>query len=210
MLQSLKKSSDKSSGAMLPAWHPNFRNFEQLPDIKVVRTTFFVNGVAILFASVLLIYVVYREVELATLKSDTAAAKKYVDANKEASDQSVALYRKFQAEEKKVKELQQFLAGSPITVTDFLLELGGSLPETVKLSNADYRASGVTIRGGIQASSEEGAGIAVKYVEALKKNPYFAKLFSSIKLISILRDPGTGQIRFEIALDFKAPVNAKK
>lgn len=194
----------------MPAWHPNFRNFEQLPDIKVVRTTFFINGVAVLLAFMLLIYVVYREVELATLKSDTAAAKNYVDANKDASEQAVALYRKFQAEDKKVKELQQFLAASPITVSDFLLELGGSLPEAVKLSNVDYRASGVTIRGGIQASSEEGAGIAVKYVETLKNNSYFAKLFSSIKLVSILRDPGTGQIRFEIVLDFKAPVRAKK
>ena len=29
----------------MPAWHPNFRNYEKLPDIKVVRTAFFVNGV---------------------------------------------------------------------------------------------------------------------------------------------------------------------
>lgn len=202
MLPSLKKPRDKSSGVVLPAWHPNFRNFDQLPDIKVVRTTFFVNGLAILLASVLLIYVVYREVELATLKSDTELAQNHADANKGASDHAVMLYRNFQAEEKRVQELQQFLAGSKIIVSELLLELGGSLPEAVKLSNVDYRASGVTIRGGIQASSEEGAGIAVKYVEELKKNPYFSKFFTSIKLVSILRDPGTGQIRFEIALDF--------
>lgn len=210
MLPSLKKSRDKSSGAVLPAWHPNFRNFDQLPDIKVVRTTFFINGVAILLASILLIYAVYREIELTTLKSDTEAARNYSTSNKGASDHAVTLYRKFQAEEKKVQELQQFLAGAKISVSELLLELGGSLPEAVKLSNVDYRAPGVTIRGGIQASSEEGAGIAVKYVEDLKKNSYFSKYFTSIKLISILRDPGTGQIRFEIALDFNAPVRAKK
>ena len=42
---SLTKKSDAQS-AVAPVWHPNFRNFERLPDTKVVRTTFFVNTAA--------------------------------------------------------------------------------------------------------------------------------------------------------------------
>ena len=48
MLPLLKKKTKAASSApQMPAWHPSFRNYERLPDIKVVRTVFFVNAVAI-------------------------------------------------------------------------------------------------------------------------------------------------------------------
>jgi hypothetical protein len=203
MLSSLKKSSDKSSVSMMPAWHPNFRNFERLPDTKVVRTTFFINGVAILIATTLAIYVAYREVELSTLKGDTNAAQKVVDDNKLASDQAVALFKKFQAEEKKIFELQKFRSVSPLEFSDLLLELGSSLPPAVLLNSMDYRPSGVTLRGRIKGSSEEGAGMADEYVSKLTKNAYFSDLFDPIKLTNIVRDAGTGEIVIQIDLQFR-------
>ena len=47
MLSLLKKKSEAAAAPTVPAWHPNFRNYEKLPDLKVVRTAFFVNGAAI-------------------------------------------------------------------------------------------------------------------------------------------------------------------
>ena len=44
MLSLLKKKPDAAAANQTPAWHPNFRNFERLPDTQVVRPTFFVNG----------------------------------------------------------------------------------------------------------------------------------------------------------------------
>ena len=52
---SLTKKSD-SEPVAAPLWHTNFRNFEQLPDTKVVRTTFFVNTAAIAIAAGLLLW----------------------------------------------------------------------------------------------------------------------------------------------------------
>ena len=46
MLSLLKKKSDAAAPAV-PAWHPNFRDYEKLPDVKVVRTAFFINAAAI-------------------------------------------------------------------------------------------------------------------------------------------------------------------
>jgi hypothetical protein len=210
MLSALKKSSNKFSALTVPAWHPNFRNFEKLPDIKVVRTTFFINGGAILIVVALMIYAVYREVELSALKSDTVAAKSVVDANKAGSDQAIILYKKFQVEERKIQDLQKFLANSKVTVSELILNLGSNVPPSVALTSVDCRPTGVTLRGGVNATAEEGAGIAVAYVEDLKKNGYFSDLFGSIKLTNIIRDTGTAQIRFEIDLKFKVPAGGKK
>lgn len=206
MLSFLKKTSDKSSALMVPAWHPNFRNFERLPDTKAVRTTFFINGVAILVAASLAIYVAYREVELSTLKADTAAAQQVVDANRPASDQAILLFKKFQEQEKKIQELQQFLAVSKITTSEFILQLGSSLPPSVVLNSIEYRATGATLRGRIKGSSEEGAGKADTYVNILIKNAYFSELFDSIKLTNIVRDPASGEMVVQVDLKFRASI----
>ena len=209
MLSSLKKTSDKSAADAMPAWHPNFRNFERLPDTKAVRTTFFTNGLAILVAVSLSIYVIYRETSLAALDLDIKAASEVVVANKPLSDQAIAQFKKFQEEEKKVADLQQFLAVSRLSFSDLMLQLGGSLPPAVTLSGVEYRPAGVTLKGSIKGSSEEGAGLAAAYVEDLKKNSYFSGMFD-ITLPGIVRDPATSQIHFEISMKFKAVAGGKK
>ena len=74
MLSLLKKKSDADAAEALPAWHPNFRNYQKLPDIKVVRTAFFVNGVAIFVALSLGIYLGFKEWQLYLVKDQINAA----------------------------------------------------------------------------------------------------------------------------------------
>ena len=210
MLSSLKKPSEKSTASLVPPWHPNFRNFERLPDTKAVRTSFFINGLAVLTAVSLAIYFAYSEVERGTLSSDTGSARGIAAERKPQSDQAIEQFKKFQEEEKKVHELQQFLTVPKITLSELLLELGSSLPPATLLNNIEYRATGVTIRGGIGGSAEEGSGKAVAYVEELRKIAYFSKYFDPIALTSIVRDPGTGEMRFEIDFKFKVVKPASK
>lgn len=208
MLPFLKKPSDKASTVTVPAWHPNFRNFERLPDTKAVRTAFFINGLAVLIASSLLIYAGYREFDLHALQVETEVAQKAVEASKPASDEAIVLFKKFQEEEKKVIALQTFLSSSKLVLSDFLLQMGASLPASVTLNSIDYRPGSVTLVGGISGAPDEASGQAVAYVERLRKNEVFARLFETITLSNIARDAGTGQIRFSIDLRFKAPAKA--
>ena len=208
MLPFLKKPSDKTSTATVPAWHPNFRNFERLPDTKAVRTTFFINGLAVLIASSLVIYTGYREFGLRSLQADTDAAQKVVDTNKPASDEAITLFKKFQEEEKKVFALQSFLSSSRLVLSDFFLQIGASLPASVTLNSIDYKPSAVTLVGSISGAPDEASGQAVTYVDRLRKNEVFSQMFEAITLSNIARDPGTGQIRFSIDLRFKASTKA--
>lgn len=208
MLSSLKKSSDKPSAVTVPAWHPNFRNFERLPDTKVVRTSFFVNGLSIFIALSLAIYTGYTEYGLKTLRADTESAIKEIKANKPASDQAVALFKKFQEEERKILELQGFLSTSKVVVSDLIMQFGVTLPESVKIAGIDCRSTGVQLRGSIEGASDEASGQAVAYVETLRKDPMFGKLFGEVALSNITRDAGSGNMRFLIDLKFSAP--AKK
>ncbi|HUR59026.1 MAG TPA: hypothetical protein VM029_15030, partial [Opitutaceae bacterium] len=82
MLSLLKKKSEAAAAPTVPAWHPNFRNYEKLPDIKVVRTAFFVNGAAIFLALSLVTYFGFKEWQLHVLQGQIAAADKQIAQDK--------------------------------------------------------------------------------------------------------------------------------
>ena len=72
MLSLLKKKPEGAAGPVTPYWHHNFRNFERLPDTKVVRTAFFVNGAAIVVAAIMVSWVVLQEYKIHDLNGRIA------------------------------------------------------------------------------------------------------------------------------------------
>lgn len=159
-------------------------------------------------ALALTIYVVYREWELKAMRAETEYARNYIASNKAGSDQAVALFKRFQEEEKRIFALRDFLRSSKLVLSDFVLQVGESLPPDTLISNIEYKPEGVLLSGSISGSSEEASGLSVTYVESLKTNEFFAMAFDNISLTNIVRDPSTSVLRFQIDLKFKreAPV----
>lgn len=208
MLSSQKKRSDSASGSGMPAWHPNFRNPERLPDTKAVRTSFFVNALALSVTAALLLYTGYREVRLSALSSEVEQASSDAQSSKAGSDVAVAQYKQFQEEERKVRELQTFLAAPKIVVSDFVLRIGETLPPEITLRSIDYKPSAVTLRGVVEGVPEEASGRAAAYVDALRKDEMHIKLFEKITA-KIQRDP-SGSMHVVIDMVFKASKKAEK
>ena len=196
--------------ATTPAWHPDFRVTERLPDTKPVRTIFFINSAAVLLATCLAIYIGYREVGLRALRADTESAALSLKQNKPGSDQAVELFKKFQEQEKGILALQDFLATRKLVVSDFVLHLGATLPSGVRLTTIDYKPAAVVVRGDIAGAADEASGLVYTYIDLLRKDKELAKSFENISLSSISREAATGRIRFEAALKFKGgPIKAQ-
>jgi len=210
MLSSLKKSSDNPSVAMVPAWHPNFRNTERLPDTKAIRTSFFINAMAVFAVFALCVYAGSREYELYALKIEAENTLRSIQESKKSSDLAVALYSKFAIEEKKVMALKEFLGTSRIVNSDFILRIGERIPPAVNIANIDSKLTGVTLRGVVKGAADEASGLAVAYVEDLRKDEVLSKLFQSVALTNIVRDQGTGLIQFVIDLSYQMPAGAGK
>jgi len=203
ILPILKKPNEKAAASLMPAWHPNFRNAELLPDVKVVRTAFFINGAAILVVIVLSLYLIQSELGLHSLREQTANWQQQINNEKPGSDKAVVQFQKFQDEEKTLMELKQFQA-SKIVGSEFLLELGESLPPRITLATVDYHGGSITLRGAIAGSPDEASGDASAYLNVLGKHPAFAGKFESISLTGITRNPTTSGISFEILLKLKS------
>src|SRR5262245_41483018 len=139
MLSLLKKKSDVAA-PQSASWHPNFRNYEKLPDVKVVRTAFFINGAAILAAVSLLTYFCFKEWQLRVLDTQIAEADRQITRDKALSEQAIVLFRKFQTEETKVKEVEGFVKSMP-SVSAMIMHLGRTLPPNIAFDDVELKES---------------------------------------------------------------------
>jgi hypothetical protein len=211
MLSLLKKRSESAEPPAPPSWHPNFRIRETLPDVKPVRTAFFVNGAAILVATSLATYVGIAEWQLHTLKTQLAQTQAQINRDKPASDQAVALFKKFQAEEARANEVAAFVKSKPL-VSELVLRLARTLPANIAIDSLDLRDAGLTMRLAVRGDAAAASGYATAYLDQLRADKELA-LFDEFTFTSTpMRNPATGRMAVEFHLRMKppAPVGGKK
>lgn len=195
---SLKKKADKAA-PQTPSWHPNFRNYEALPDTKVVRTAFFINFGAIAVALLLLTYFGIGELNLYGLRNQIADAQAQIEHDQAASDAAVAKFRKFQEQEKRINEVDAFRKSRP-SVADLVANLSKTLPVNVAIDQFDLREEALTLRGTVRGSPDKASGYASGYVEQLRTAPEFAGVFSDVSLTNLSRVPSTGRLAIEVVI----------
>lgn len=201
MLSLLKKKSE-ANAPQVPAWHPNFRNFDRLPDTKVVRTAFFINVFAITVTLVLLLYVTRKEWDLHLIRAQVVEKQNQIDRDKPASNQAVALFKKFQAEEAKILEVDAFTKSKP-SVSDLLIHLGKTLPKNVAIDRFDLRDTGLVLAATVRGAPDQASGQATAYIEQLRVDPTLALLFDDVTPTSSARNPQNGRIMIELLLRLK-------
>jgi hypothetical protein len=210
MLPLLKKKSDAAAGPAVPAWHPNFRDYDKLPDVKVVRTAFFVNGVALVVFLGLAIYFGIHEWQLRAINSQVAGAQQQIDHDKRASDQAVALFKRFQAEEAKVKEVEAFVKSRPVT-SDIIVHLAQTLPENIAIDAFEFRPDGLALRLTVRGTPEAAAGYATTYLEQLRADKELAGFdHKKFEFTNQARNTSTGRLAVEFFLGFDAQYAGKR
>lgn len=202
MLPLPKKNSEKAK-ALLPAWHTNFRNYSVLPDTKVVRTSFFVNALLVFVALGLMMAFGYQEYRLSNLREQVAVWQRQNERSRGASTKAVVMYKTFQAEEKKITELDAFLQGQKLALSDFIIRLSQTKPAGIVFVTIEYKEAGAVIKGYAQGASGQATGAASIYEKQLRDDPELKGIFLSISMTNVTRDAQAGRLYFEIILNFK-------
>ncbi len=205
----LKRKSDAGAASATPPWHPNFRNFQRLPDTKVVRTAFFVNGLAIVVASVLALWFAYQEYELRELRQQVSEWQTQIDRENPVSRRAIAEFKKFQSQAAKVAEVDAFLKARPL-ISDLLIQLGQTLPSNIAIDGFDLRGSNLRLIASVRGAPEMASGHASTYLTQLRANPALAEWFDDIALLNINRNPQTGRLVVEYSLKQTPALTAKK
>ena len=211
-MQFLTRKSDAEAVAA-PLWHTNFRNFERLPDTKVVRTTFFINTAAIALALGLLLWLGYREYRILDLREQIAGAQKEIDSNKGKNNEAIRMSQKFTEEQKKLAEALAFRQ-APISPLDYITLLGQTLPKEIIIESLDARQTNTTagtfvVRGLVAGTADQASGTANSYVDTLRNHPRIGAVFNPITLTNLNRDSSSGYLAFEIVFKVKAAAAGK-
>jgi uncharacterized coiled-coil protein SlyX len=205
-----RKKSEEAAAAVTPAWHPNFRDYEKLPDVKVVRTAFFVNGGAVFVVLGLAVYVATQEIGLRSLEAQVAEEQAKIERTKKGSDQAVAAFKKFQAEEGMVQEVDAFVKSRP-AVSAVIRRIGETLPPDVAVDGLEFAADGLSLRLALRGDAVTASGRATAYLEQLKADKELSRFAEFIFAQAPDRNPVSGRISVQFRLRYnKPPAEAKK
>lgn len=213
-LQQLLRRKSDAGPVAAPLWHPNFRNYERLPDTKHVRTAFFVNAVAGGIAACLLLYTGFNELRIRTLNQQVAEAQERIDTRTAQNAEALKLSQIFIEEDRKLAEAISF-SGVTIAPTEFIVLLGETLPKDISIEFFDMRlteAAGPTVvlRGLASGSPEQASGAASSYAEVFRTHPRFVAAVDKADITNVNRDTSRGVITFEVVLRLKASGKERK
>lgn len=212
MLSLLKKKTEAAPSSLIPAWHPNFRDFAALPDIKPVRTAFFVNGIAAFVAIALLVFLGQQEYELHSLNSQIASRQREIDRDQPGSEAAITLYKKFQDEEKRLHDIDTFVKSKPV-ISQLLERFGVTRPKDIALEGLDIRAPDgllpptISVRGTVRGAPDLATGTASAYLDTLKNDEVLGPKFDDVAFTSngVTRNSTTGRLKIDILIKFKGP-----
>jgi len=198
----LQKKKPEGAEPVVLNWHPNFRNYERLPDIKVVRTAFFINTTAVTVAVLTLAFILFREYQLNSLHRQIEDAQVRVNHDSPQSAKAVQLYRKFQTVERQLQTIASFRSSHPI-ISPIVLRIADTLPTYIAVTALDFREKGLTVRGIVRGAPDLAAGRANAYVETLRKDKDLMELFESVSLDNMSPSPLDGRLIVELSLKYK-------
>jgi Tfp pilus assembly protein PilN len=207
MALTLKKKSD-SSVSEVPPWHPDIRIVSSLPDTKVVRTAFFVNGGFALVAAVLLIWFAVDEWKLHEVNKEIDDWQHQIDQNQKQSAEAVHTYKDFKLEQAKTDEVADFMASRPV-LSNIILRLGAITPKKIALDSLDFRETGLSIRATVKGAPDRSSGDVTAYEKQLKADKVLSPLFASVDAQNVTKNTQTGRLMFEILCTYKKPEGKK-
>jgi len=111
-----------------PFWRPNFVNQSELPDIKVVRTDFIINFIAIALACGVAFFLLQREYRSHTLGQTIVDIEQRISAADAEDAASLKLSWSFRDSAQYIVEVESFL-NTPLRVHEFLYSLSGVKPQ---------------------------------------------------------------------------------
>ncbi len=113
---------------MQPFWRPNFNIPSTLPDIKVVRTDFIVNFIAVSLALMASFYVAKREYRAYTLSNTIEELRQDISVAEPDDKLNLAMSERFREASRHIVELEKFYE-SPMRVHELMAQLAELRPE---------------------------------------------------------------------------------
>jgi hypothetical protein len=123
-----------------PFWRPNFVNQSELPDIKVIRTDFIINFIAVAVALSAAFFLFQREYRAYTLGQTVAEMEQRIRIANSDDVEYLKLSQSFRDSAQYVVDIENFL-DSPFQVHELLHGLSGIKPDDLIFKSISFTES---------------------------------------------------------------------
>jgi hypothetical protein len=206
-------SGKNKSPSNLP-WRPDFRDVASLPDLKIVRTHFLFNLIAVVLALVLVGLVVYQEYDI-SVRGDTLAEIRSSIRNGDAADkQLVQRSVLFMKDANRVLEAMKLL-DVPVQVDDLVAELAKVQLREGRFTGIDYSRNvegkdanartvyRILVRGTMQPDATRSAPqIIDSFVSTIRNIQVLKDAGAVVDLVSSVRDMEMDYYKYEIRIEW--------
>jgi cell division protein FtsB len=183
-------------------WHVDCRLSTHLPSPKRIRRRFMALAVVAILAISALTLIGWQTYVIRSLDADTDYWTQQMATNRKLFDELTQNTRALTTGVTKLDQAYS-LVTEPYEVSDFILNLGRTLPPHMRIEKIETNAAGVTLGGGLNEPSEQASRTLDRYLEELRHAPTIGPLFTSIGLTSLQRENNSNVIAFEISFKLK-------
>ena len=177
-------------------WRPDFRDRQSLPDIKTVRTTFFISAIAVTIAVMSVMHVGFQEYTIYSLGKKIEEGKAEIAARQALHVKAIRMNNLFLAQENRIDEINTF-EEKQLAASDLILDSGKSLSPGMSLLSIDYVDEKAVFQGFVVAS-EETDSLLKDYMEKLRNVDSLKDRYADINQVSVERESGTDLIKFHL------------
>lgn len=207
-------------------WHPDFRDVSALPDLKVVRSSFFINFAPLVVAVALLGYWIFIEIQIGSLSGAIASHQGEIALHEKTNAELLRQSAEFEKWAKNINEIQGFV-GVPFKSSDFLAAIGSVRPAQMTLTQLSYNIEArkepdkkqgdkkipgkafavynVTVVGSMSGTAQQATRAVSAFRDKLEELPLFKGLTFNVKpvLKTFSRDKSLDVYSFTLNLEVR-------
>ena len=177
-------------------WRPDFRDRQSLPDIRTVRTTFFITAIAVTIAVMSVMHVGFQEYNIYSLGKKIEEGKAEISSRQDLHVKAIGMKNLFLAQEKRIDEINTF-EERQLAASDLILDSGKSLSPGMSLLSIEYIDEKAVFQGFVLAS-EEADSLLKDYIEKLRNVDSLKDRYADINQVLVDRESGTDLIKFHL------------
>lgn len=139
-----------------------------------------------------------------TLNSDLRYWEQEITQNRRLFDQLTEDNARLQSQSDTLRRAHGLMA-MPFQPTDFIVELGRTVPSRMRIDRIETADTRCTISGSLVEPAEEATATLGRYMEELRQSKAIGRHFSNIAITSLQRQPEGDAVTFEITLRLNLP-----
>lgn len=200
---------DVASPAGETPWHVDCQLSADLPSKQLVGRRFILGAVALGLAALMVTITVWQVFVTNSLHADTDYWDAEMGKNKKLFDELTRAASELQERSSRLDAAYDLMA-SPYQVSDFVMNLGRTLPRSTRIDRIELSQGKIALSGALREPSETASGTLNHYLDELRKSATIGPLFSSIGLTAFQRESDSDAMAFEITFKLKVvpPVQA--